>query len=367
MTQLLAERPSPPEPPRPAPVPIRGRVLRTPGGAVALRVDPRTAVVCGVLVVLLLALAIVGVGTGDYPLSPGEVVTTLLGGGDQSSAFIVETLRLPRVVCALLVGGALGLAGSIFQTITRNPLGSPDVVGFTYGSACAAVAAITLAGADGAAVSLAAVGGGLLTAALVLALAWRHGIQGYRLVLVGIGLGLLLRSITDYLLTRARYEDAVTSVVWITGSLNGRGWEDVRPLALALAVLVPAALLLGRTLRTLELGDELARALGASVERGRIALVVVATAVTAVATAAAGPIAFVALSAPQIARRLTRAPGPNLVPAMLTGAVLLQASDLAAQRLWPGRDLPVGVVTGVTGGLFLCWLLAREWRGRRQT
>ncbi|MBB4663830.1 FecCD family ABC transporter permease [Conexibacter arvalis] len=367
MAQLLAEPPSPPEPPRAVRVEVRGRVLRTPGGAVAVRVDPRTVAVCLVLVALLLALAVVGVGTGDYPLSAGEVISTLLGGGDQSSAFIVETLRLPRVLCALLVGGALGLAGAIFQTITRNPLGSPDVVGFTYGSAAGAVAAITLLGVDGPGVSAGAVAGGLATAALVLALAWRHGIQGYRLVLVGIGLGLLLRSLTDYLLTRARYEDAVSAVIWITGSLNGRGWEQVRPLALALALLIPAALLLGRTLRTLELGDELARALGAPVERGRVALVVVAVALTAVATAAAGPIAFVALSAPQIARRLTRAPGPNLVASMLLGAVLLQGSDLAAQRLWPGRDLPVGVVTGVVGGLFLCWLLAREWRGRRRT
>jgi iron complex transport system permease protein len=367
MSQLLAERPQGPELQAVRAGGRRFRVLRTPGGAVALRVDPRTAAVCGVLAVLLLVVAVLGVGTGDYPLSPGEVVKTLLGSGEESSTFIVETLRLPRVLCALLVGGSLGLAGAIFQTLTRNPLGSPDVVGFTYGSATGAVAAITLAGADGAAVSAGAIGGGLATAALVLALAWRHGIQGYRLVLVGIGLGLLLRSVTDYLMTRARYEDAVTSVVWITGSLNGRGWEDVRPLALALVVLLPATLLLARTLRTLELGDDLARALGAPVERGRIALVGVAVALTAVATAAAGPIAFVALAAPQIARRLTGAPGPNLVAAMLTGALLLEASDLAAQRIWPGRDLPVGVVTGVVGGLFLCWLLGREWRGRRRT
>ncbi|ADB51109.1 FecCD family ABC transporter permease [Conexibacter woesei] len=344
---------------------LPGRVLRSPGGAVALRFEARPFWVGCVLVFVLLALAIVGVGTGEYPLSPAEVVRTLLGGGDRSSEFIVETLRLPRVLCALLVGGALGLAGAIFQSLTRNPLGSPDVVGFTSGSAAGAVAVITLIGASGgAATSVGAVGGGLVTAALVLALAYRHGIQGYRLVLVGIGVGLLLRAITDWLLTRARYEDAQAAVVWIIGSLNGRGWEQVRPLALALALLVPLALLLGRTLRALELGDETAQALGVPVERGRVALVVVGVALTAVATAAAGPIAFVALTAPQLARRLTRASGPGLLPALLMGAVLLEASDCAAQRIWPEQGLPVGIVTGVLGGVYLSWLLASEWRRR---
>lgn len=352
----------------PAPHVLPGRVLRLRGGAIALRVERRPFVVGCVLLLLTLAVAIVGVGTGDYPLSPGEVISTLVGGGDSASAFIVETLRLPRVLCALLVGGALGLAGAIFQSLTRNPLGSPEIVGFTWGSAAGAVLVITVIGTStGAVISAGAVGGGLLAAVLVVGLAWRHGIQGYRLILVGIGIGLALRAATEYMLTRARIEDAVSAAVWITGSLNGRSWEQVRPLALALAVLVPLALVLGRTLRALELGDDAARALGAPVERGRVALIVVAVALTAVATAAAGPIAFVALAAPQLAKRITRGSGPGLIPAMLMGALLLEASDCAAQRVWPAQQLPVGIVTGAIGGCYLAWLLASEWRGRRTT
>jgi len=346
---------------------LPGRVVRSPRGRIALRVERRPFVVGCVLALLLAALAIVGIATGDYPLSPREVVETLLGGGDPSSEFIVETLRLPRVVCALLVGGALGLAGAIFQSVTRNPLGSPEIVGFTWGSAAGAVIVITVVGSNaGAAVSGGAVGGGLLTALLVVGLAWRHGIQGYRLVLVGIGVGLVARALTEYLLTRARVEDATQAAIWIAGSLNGRGWEQARPLAAALAVLAPLALALGPTLRALELGDDAARALGARVDGGRLALIAIAVALTAVATAAAGPIAFVALAAPQVARRVTRASGPGLIPAMLMGALLLEASDCAAQRVWPAQQLPVGIVTGAIGGCYLAWLLASEWRGRRR-
>lgn len=351
-----------------APRVLRGAVVRSPRGHLAVRVERRPFVVGCVLALLLLALAIFGVGTGEYPISPGEVVRTLLGQGDRSSEFIVETLRLPRVLCALLVGGALGLAGAIFQSLVRNPLGSPDVVGFTWGSAVGAVAVITLMDAsETGAVSAGAVAGGLLSAVLVIALSYRNGLQGYRIVLVGIGISLVLRALVDAMLTRARLEDATTAAVWITGSLNGRGWEQVRPLALALVVLVPAALMLGRTLRVLELGDDAARALGASVERGRLLLIFVAVALTAVATAAAGPIAFVALAAPQVARRLTRGSGPNLIPSILMGALLLEAGDCAAQRIWPAQQLPVGIVTGAIGGCYLAWLLANEWRGRRAT
>lgn len=349
-----------------APRVLPGRVVRSPRGRIALRVERRPFVAGCLLALLLLALAIVGIATGDYPLSPRDVVETLLGGGDPSSEFIVETLRLPRVACALLVGGALGLAGAIFQSITRNPLGSPEIVGFTWGSAAGAVVVITVVGSNaGPAVSGGAVLGGVLSALLVVGLAWRHGIQGYRLVLVGIGIGLVTRALTEYLLTRARVEDAAQAAVWIAGSLNGRGWEQVRPLALALVVLVPLALALGRTLRALELGDDAARALGARVDGGRLALIAVAVALTAVATAAAGPIAFVALAAPQVARRITRGSGPGLLPAMLMGALLLEASDCAAQRVWPAQQLPVGIVTGAIGGCYLAWLLASEWRGRR--
>jgi iron complex transport system permease protein len=202
----------------------------------------------------------------------------------------------------------------------------------------------------------------VLTAVLVYALAFRGGVQGYRLVLVGIGLAAMFTALTDYLLTRSTLDEAEAAQVWLTGSLNGRGWEHVRPVAAALALLLPATALLARPLRALELGDDAARALGVAVERSRLALIFVAVGLAAVATASAGPIVFVALAAPQIARRVTRVSGPGVGCAALMGAVLLLAADCASQRVFGATQLPVGVLTGVLGGLYLIWLLHREWR-----
>jgi iron complex transport system permease protein len=346
----------------PPPIPGLGRPLHVPVLGLSIRVDPRAIGVCGVLTVVVFVLLVFAIGTGEYPISPGDVVKALFGAGDSGTSFVVQTLRLPRALTALLVGGALGASGAIFQSITRNPLGSPDIIGFEAGASAGAVAAILLFAAGTGTIALCAIGGGLLTAVAVYLLAYRGGVQGYRLVLVGIGVSAMLYALTDDLLTRARLDDAVTAYVWLTGSLNGRGWEHVRPLAIAMAALLPCVALLARPLRMMELGDDCAKALGVSVERSRLALVAVGVALSAAAVASAGPIAFVALAAPQIARRLTHATGPGIPAAMLTGAALLLASDLLAQRLFPATELPVGVVTGVLGGVYLMWLLFHEWR-----
>jgi iron complex transport system permease protein len=326
-----------------------------------VRLAPRSISVGLALVAALLALLVVSIGTGEFDLSAAEVVETLLGGGDRSTQFVVETLRLPRAVTGLLVGAALGAGGAIFQSITHNPLGSPDIVGFVQGASAAAVLEIIVIGGGTFAIAAGSVVGGVATALLVYALSFRGGVQGYRLVLVGIAISAMLVAITDYLLTRSTLEQAQAAQVWLTGSLNGRGWEHVRPVGAALLVLLPLTVLLARPLRTLELGDDAAQALGVSVERARLALIFAALALTAVATACAGPILFVALAAPQIARRLTRVSGPGVGCAALTGAVLLLGADCASQRAF-GETLPVGVMTGVCGGLYLVWLLMREWR-----
>jgi iron complex transport system permease protein len=346
--------------PRPATL-----VVRPLGGRVSLLISRRPLIVGALIAIAMIAVAIAGLMIGDYPISVGQVISTLFGGGDQASSFIVETLRLPRVCCALLVGAALGVAGAIFQSITRNPLGSPDIIGFTYGSSAGAVLMIIVFGATQGAVAAGAVGAGLLTALVVYALAYRGGVQGYRLVLVGIGIGFMLQALTDYLLTRARLEDAQQAAIWIAGSLNGRGWDQAIPLAVGLVVLLPLCLWLARPMKLMELGDDAATALGVPVERTRLLTALAGVALTALATAAAGPISFVALAAPQIARRLTGNSGPGLLSAALMGAFLVQASDLAAQRLLAPKQLPVGVMTGAIGGLYLAWLLAHEWRSRR--
>ncbi|MET9618083.1 FecCD family ABC transporter permease [Kitasatospora indigofera] len=345
-----------------APVPLRA--VRLPGGG-SLRWHPRATLVGGLLVLVLLGAVVRALTAGDYPLPVADVLDVLTGGGARADRYVVMEVRLPRLLTALLVGAALGLAGSLFQTLARNPLGSPDVIGFTVGSATGALAVILVIGGGAAAVAGGAVAGGLLTSVLVYLLARRGGTQGYRLVLVGIGVSSLLASLNAYLIARASFSDAQSAAVWLTGSLNARGWEHCGPMAVALALLLPAALLLGRPLRMLEMGDDVASSLGVRTEGVRIRLVLIGVGLTAAATAAAGPIPFVALIAPQAVRRLTRATGPNLLGSALTGALLLALSDLAAQRLLAPTQLPVGVLTGVVGGCFLIWLIVRRWRGDR--
>ncbi|TQN31428.1 iron complex transport system permease protein [Haloactinospora alba] len=313
-----------------------------------------------------LALGILVIGSGDYPMSAGDVLRTLAGGGTRPETFIVNNVRLPRVVTALLAGAALALAGAVFQTLTRNPLGSPDVLGFTQGATAGALLAIVVFGADSGALAGGAVLGGVATGGLIYAVVWPRGLHGYRLILVGIGTAAILTGFNGYLLTRAQITEAARATLWLTGNLNGRGWEDVLPLAVAMVVLVPLVLLgLGRPLRLLEMGEDTARVLGVRVERLRTALLVAAVLLTAFAAAAVGPVAFVALTAPHLARRLTRTPGPNLAVSLCMGAVLLVGADWVAQHAVPGRELPVGVVTGLLGGGYLVGLLAAERRAGR--
>jgi iron complex transport system permease protein len=323
-------------------------------------VKTRGFLVSALLFAAILAVAVVALGTGPISVAPADVVRTLLGNGSRVTNFAVLDLRLPRTVVAVLVGAALGISGAVFQSLSRNPLGSPDIVGFTYGSATGGLLVILVLGGSAAAISLGAVVGGLVTALLVYLLAWQKGVRGYRLVLIGIGVSAILQSVNFYLLVNASITDAGRATVWITGSLNDRGWSDAVPLAVALAVIVPAILLGGKWLKMLEMGDEAAQSLGVPIERSRLYLLVVGTAACAAATAAAGPIAFVALTAPQLAKRLTKATGPNLLPAAWMGALLVLLADFAAQRVAGSTLLPVGVATAALGGAYLGWLLWRQ-------
>ncbi|MGW4296357.1 FecCD family ABC transporter permease [Micromonospora chersina] len=338
--------------------------LRLPGG-LSLRLRLRALVVGLAGTLLALTLAVLAVGAGDYPIAPADVLRVLAGGGSPAERFIVTELRLPRLVTALAVGAALGLAGAVFQSLTRNPLGSPDVLGVTSGAATGALVVVVLGGGS-AALAGAAAGGGLATGLLLYALAGRHSVGGHRLVLVGIGVTAILTGVNGWLLTRAPLMDAARAALWLTGSLDGRGWANALPVLGALAVLLPAVLLArAPALRLLEMGDDSAAGLGVPVRRVRVAALGAAVLLVSVAAAAAGPVSFLALTAPHLARRLTRAPGPNLLPSAVVGAALLLAADQVAQHAVAGRQLPVGVVTGVLGGGYLAWLLAGERGGRR--
>ncbi len=326
----------------------------------------RTVVVSLGLVLGCLVTFAVSLSAGDFAIPPFDVLPALVGRGTPDADFIVGTLRLPRAVTAVGVGVAFGLSGAIFQSLARNPLASPDIIGVTAGASTSAVLVIVAGSALGVSTGalslpLAAFAGGLLSTTAVYLLAYRNGLSAYRLVLVGIGVAAMLTSTTSFLLTRADISDVQRALVWLTGSLNGRGWDEVVPLAVSLVVLVPAVLLLARPLRALQLGDDTARGIGVPVERSRAALIVVAVGCASVATATAGPVAFVAFVSAPIARRLVRAP-LTLVPAALVGALLVLASDLLARTVFSPTELPVGIVTGLVGAPYLLWLLARANR-----
>lgn len=349
--------------------PVAGRsALRV--GPVSLLWRPRTVAVVLLALLLTALAAAVNIGRGDFPIAPLDVLRALFGGGTSATRFIVLELRLPRTLTGLLVGAALGVAGAITQTIARNPLASPDLLGVTDGASVAAVSAIVLGGGSGAAVSglaalgvpLAALLGGLASAALVYGLAYRRGLDGYRLVLVGVGIAAAGVSATNWLLTVAKVEQANQVLVWLRGSLTGRGWDDVLPVGAGLLVLLPAALLLTFRLGALTLDDDTARGLGLSVDRSRGALVLVAVLLAATATACAGPIRFVALVVPQIAQRLTGGASPPLLGSAVLGALLTVCADLIARTVL-GDTQPVGIVTVLLGAPYLLFLLVRRNRG----
>ncbi|MGL3807662.1 FecCD family ABC transporter permease [Paeniglutamicibacter sp. R2-26] len=324
----------------------------------------REALLCLVLAGLAVLVALLVIGSGDYPLGPGQVLKVLFGGGEGLENTIVFQWRAPRAVAALVFGAALGVAGAVFQSLTRNPLGSPDVIGFSTGAYTGALLALMLAGGSFAATSIGALAGGLLTALAVYLLAWRRGSHGFRLILVGIGISAMLAAANQWLVLRAEIEVAMAAAVWGAGSLNGVGWSTILPATLVILPVLALTLAGGNRLHMLEMGDDAATALGVPVERTRLGMIVLAVLLTAATTAIAGPIAFVALVAPQLAKRLVKGAGMRLAPAACMGALLLVLSDLVAQRLFAPVQLPVGVVTVSIGGVYLIWLLAREGRAR---
>lgn len=337
-------------------------VIRLGGGSWRWR--PRVALVCLVLAALAVLLGVLLLGIGSLPLTPAQVLSSLLGSADDSTAQrIVSRVRLPRVLTALLVGASLGMAGSIFQSISRNALGSPDIIGFTTGAASGAIVQIILFDAGPLATSLAAVVAGMLTATAVFVLAMKgRSTGGYRLVLVGIGVGAMLSGLNTVLLVSGDLDQVMTAQLWLAGSLNTRTWSHVTPAALGLLLIAPLALYQARRLNLLEMGDDIASQLGVAVERTRLLMVLAAVALTAIATAAAGPIAFIALAAPQLARRLTGGAGVPLLSGALMGAVLLLLADLVSQRFPLSLNMPIGLITGMLGGVYLLWLLGRNRR-----
>ncbi|MEV4070720.1 FecCD family ABC transporter permease [Nonomuraea fuscirosea] len=328
-------------------------------GPWSVRLAPRALLVTALLVVAGFCVTVAALSTGEFTVPVPDILDALFGQGTPVAELIVGKLRAPRVVTGLLVGAAFGISGAIFQSLTRNPLGSPDFIGFTAGASTGGIIAV-VSGGSAATIAGGALTGCVVTAVLVYALAYRGGVQGYRLVLVGIGANALLVALNSYLLTRANINDAATAGAWLTGSLSGRGWDHALPVALALLVLLPVCAYVSRPMRMMEMGDDAARAMGIRVEIVRGAALTAGVLLSGVATAAAGPVVFVALAAPQLARRLTRSPGVTMGTSALMGAVLLTGADLAAQRLLAPTQLPVGVLTAAIGGTYLVLLLRKD-------
>jgi len=329
-------------------------------GRVSWVVHRRELIVVGALVAVIVGVGAFALTQGEYRIPLDKLLAAFTGTGSESVLRIVLEWRLPRVVIAVVGGIALGLSGAIFQSITRNPLGSPDIIGFNSGAFTGALIVTLVVGGNYAAMVSGALIGGLATALVVYLLAWSRGVQGFRLIVIGIAISAVLNAFNDYLQLRADLNAAIAAASWGMGSLADLGWQDVVPVTIAIAVLVPLLALMSRRLGMLEFGDDIASALGIPVERTRLLLLVIGVALTATVTAVAGPIVFVALAAPQLARRLTRSAGITLVPSAAMGAALLLVSDVVAQRIIAPAALPVGAVTVTLGGIYLIALLITQ-------
>lgn len=354
----------------PTPAPGPGVVRTRPAfrlGPISMVRRPVMVLTTVLLAAALLLVMCVNIGRGDFPLSITAVLDVLLGGGSRIERFIVMDLRLPRSLTGLLVGAALGISGAITQSISRNALASPDILGITAGSSAAAVALIVLGGGSFSGLlatlglPLAALIGGLLTAIAIYALAWRKGVDGFRLILVGIAVNAMLTAVIGWLLISADINDVSRAQVWLNGSLNGADWAAVWPVAIAVVLVGGGTVVATFTLGALRLGDDNARSLGIRLQHSQAMMLLAAVALAAIATAAAGPIGFVALAAPQIALRVLRTPGPPIIASALLGGLLVVGSDLIARTILP-VELPVGIVTSALGGPFLLYLLVRSNR-----
>lgn len=326
----------------------------------------RTISVTLVLGAVAFALFVGTMMIGSFAVSPWQVILATFGfETDPGVEYVVREVRLATAATALGTGLAMGLAGIIFQRLLANPLASPDFVGVSAGASFFAVSSIVAFNLQGEMVSVAALVGALVAALLVYLLAWRDGITGYRFILIGIGVSQFFLAGSGFVLSRANQYNAREAMTWLVGAVGQAGDTELRVLFLSLAVVLPVVFLMTRQLAALELGDDTAKALGVRVEVMRLALMLTAVILIALATAVAGPMAFVALIAGPIATRLVGAGSSALLAAAFVGASIVLAADLVAQHALPAQ-LPTGVVTGAIGAPYLIWLLVsvnREGRG----
>lgn len=327
--------------------------------------DARAAWLCAGLWTATALLAVYAVLSGTSGITTAEGLAALVGHGDEYTTMVVAEWRAPRVVMAVLLGACLAISGALFQNLTANPLGSPDVIGFQTGSYTGALIVMLLLGGGTTAVITGALVGGLVTAAIVFMLASRRGaVRGVRLIIVGIGVSAMLAAVNVWILLTATVEDAIMASLWGAGNLSGMSWSPVLPTLTVSSIFLVAAALLARPMKVTQVGIPFATALGQNVRAVQIAAIAVGIGLIALSTATVGPVSFIALAAPQIARRLVRADGLALGTSAALGALLLLLADVVAQRISPDSPLPVGIVTVSIGGIYFLWLLISEGRTR---
>lgn len=342
-------------------------VLRSPGAAVSLKLDRRVPLIALVMFALTAGIMIWNIGTGEFPIAPLDVLRTALRLPTDNAKdydFIVNTLRLPRVLVAWVVGAMLALAGSVMQTLTRNPLASPDITGVTAGAGLGAVIMIVaLPGVTAVSLPAAALLGGLFVALLIYVLAWRNGDSPLRLVLVGIGLASVMGAAQTILLLRAPPEVAQRALYWLTGSIYARSWEHLTALLPWCVVFVPVVLLSAAQLNAINLGDEVARGLGVRMQAQRRLLLLAAVGLTGAAISQVGALGFVGLIAPHLSRKLV---GPahegNLFVSAMIGGLLVMSSDFVGRTALSPIEIPAGIITALVGAPFFMYLLWKHSR-----
>ncbi|SPT83704.1 iron(III)-citrate import ABC transporter permease [Niallia circulans] len=318
----------------------------------------RFIIVTSLLAIIAFALCCMMLMLGNTIYPVGDVISVLLGEQVKGASFAVGTIRFPRMVAGVFAGFAFGISGHVFQTMLRNPLANPNVIGITAGSSAAAVFCIIVLHASSTFVSIASIIGGLATVLVIFLLSKGTSFSIGRLILIGIGIQAMLNAVISYLLLIGQHHDVPTAMRWLSGSLNGVKMENLYPLMITVLLLAPIIILLGKRLDMLELGEQTAASLGVNTDRTRVVLVISSVLIIALATATTGPIAFVAFLSGPIAKRLVGIGFSSVIPAGLVGIILVLASDLIGQFAFVAR-YPVGVITGILGAPYLIMLLIR--------
>ncbi|UXM96667.1 iron chelate uptake ABC transporter family permease subunit (plasmid) [Bartonella sp. HY329] len=334
-------------------------------GSWSLVIYKRNFFACLILTIFLLLISLSHLKSGSYSLNYSQIWHSIINFGENETVDrIVWRLRMPRIITAIFVGGALGVAGAVFQSLSRNPLGSPDILGFTTGAATGAILQIILINAGPWQTILAAIACGLTTSLIIFLLAYRRQqpLSITRLILIGIGVGAILSGINTILLVMGDLDQAASAQLWLSGSLNIRTLQHALLIASVFLIIMPVVFSVAKKLSLMELGDDLAKQLGVNLKRTRLIAIIAAIILTASATAVAGPIAFVALAAPQLAKRIIQSPNLVLLASALMGAILVAGADLLTLRLALNFKLPIGLVTGLLGATYLIWLLKYQSR-----